>query len=146
MTPEVNRFDITEKTGYSGAWVIMFILLVAGIVVWFAFSALAALIIAAAGMLVSLFFRLHGKKRVGHSLEINDRGMVFYEEEQARCIAFSEIKQIKFSRMPGKKDVYIIETTLGNKRTLNPEDYENGGVLRARLQESFTAYNCPIIN
>lgn len=140
----MNRFDITEKTGYSGAWIIMFILFVAGIVVWFAFSAVAALIIALAGMLVSLFFRLRGKKRVGHSLELNDRGMVFYEEEQARCIAFSEIKQIKFSRIPGKKDVFIIETTVGNKRALNPEDYENGGVLRARLEESFTAYNCRI--
>ncbi|MEN6388927.1 MAG: hypothetical protein ABFD04_00805 [Syntrophomonas sp.] len=142
----MNRFDITEKTGYSGAWIIMFILFLAGIVVWFAFSAIAALLIAAAGMLVSLFFRLRGKKRVGQSIELNDRGMVFYEEEQARCIAFSEIKQITFSKIPGKKDVYIIETTVGNKRTLNPEDYENGGVLRTRLQESFTAYNCRIIS
>lgn len=141
----MNRFDITEKTGYSGAWIIMFILFVAGIVVWFAVSAIAALIIAAAGMLLSLLFRLRGKKRIGQSLEINDRGMVFYEEEQARCIAFSEIKQIKFSKVPGKRGVYIIETTVGNKRTLNPEDYENGGVLKARLQESFTAYNCRII-
>ncbi|MEN6350300.1 MAG: hypothetical protein ABFD08_13000 [Syntrophomonas sp.] len=142
----MNRFDITEKTGYSGAWIIMSILLLAGIVVWFAVSAVAALVIAAVGMLVSLFFRLRGKKRVGRSIELNDRGMVFYEEEQARCIAFSEIKQIKFSRMPGKRDVYIIETTVGNKCTLNPEEYENGGVLRTRLEQSFTAFNCRIIS
>lgn len=142
----MNRFDISEKTGYSGAWIVMFILFAAGIVVWLAFSAMAAFIIAAVGMLFSLFFRLRGKKRVGRSLEINDRGMIFYEEEQARCIAFSEIKQIKYSRIPGQKDVFVIETTVGNKRTLNPYDYENGGLLRNRLQESFAAYNCRIIS
>lgn len=141
----MNRFDITEKTGYSGTWMVLLVIFVSGIVVWFAFSALAALVIAAVGMLVSIFFRLRGKKRIGHSIELNDRGMVFYEEEQARCIAFSEIKQIKYSRVPGQKDVYIIETKVGNKRTLNPEDYENGGVLRTKLEQSFTAYNCRII-
>lgn len=141
----MTHFEITERTGYSTAWVFLAVLLVAGIVAWWLISAFATLIIAGVGLAVSVFFRLRGKKKVGAKLELNDKGITFYDAEQIRCIAFSEIKHIKYSKLPGMEECFTIVTTVGNKRTLNPEDYENGDVLKEKLMQRFSAYNCRIL-
>ena len=142
----MNRFEITEHTGYSTSWIFLAVLFVAGIIVWFTFSAVAALIIAAVGLVLTAFFRLKGKKRIGGQLELNEKGMIFYEEDQARCIAFNEIKYVKFTKRLGVGQFFVIETTVGNKRTLNPEEYERGDQLRERLIRSFDMHNCKIIS
>ncbi len=142
----MSRFEITESTGYSSSWIVMALLFVAGIVIWLAVSALAALMIALIGIATAAFFRLRGRKRIGDHLELNDRGMVFCEAGELRCIAFNEIKIIKRTRhTPWGEESFLIETRIGNKKSLNPQDYEQWEQLRERLLRSFAEYECRML-
>lgn len=138
------RFEITEKTGYSGAWVFLFLLFIAGVVLWLCGWTWAALGIAVFGLLAAGYFRLRGKKKVGGHLELTDNGIIFWDEEETRCIAFNEIKYVKYSRFLGVgEETYLIETTVGRKRALKIQDYENCEQLREHLNRKFEAFECP---
>ncbi|WP_054697743.1 hypothetical protein [Syntrophomonas palmitatica] len=137
----MKRYDVSEKSWYPSSWVWLALLFLAGLLVWRTVSSLYAAAIAAAGLIIMIFTNQRGKKRVGDYIELNDKGMVFCESGQHHCIAFSEIKTIKKTGITGDP-AYMIETTVGNKKRLQPDDYENGAELRDELEKCFAAHNC----
>ncbi|HWP95650.1 MAG TPA: hypothetical protein VN426_02290 [Syntrophomonadaceae bacterium] len=142
----MSRFEITEKTSYSSAWILLFVLFLAGIVVWLTGWPRVALGIAVVGLVAAALSRLRGKKKVGNHLELNDKGIIFWDPAETRCIAFNEIKSVKYSRFMGiGEETFLIETTVGTKKTVKPQEYENCDQLRERLRKSFNEFNCNIV-
>ncbi|MGR6837516.1 hypothetical protein [Syntrophomonas erecta] len=139
----MNRYYVTEKSWHSEVWIWFALLLIAGFFIWRVFSPLAAMPVALLGILLLLFIKYKGQKKVGDLIEINDKGMTFSRGGEQSCIAFNEIKSIKESRnLPVGPNYYIIQTGNGNKCKLQPDEYENGMELRDKLQHNFEKNNC----
>jgi len=139
----LHRYSISEKSWYSESWLWLAALFIAAILAWVFFSPLYTLGIAGLGFAISLFLRSRGKKRVGDYIELTDKGIIFGESGDHSCIAYNEIKTIKFSRswLPSQP-AFLLETRIGNKKKLQPDDYENGDELREQLNRGFTTFNC----
>lgn len=141
----LRRYTISEKSWYSESWIWLALLFIAAILAWKFLSSTYTVAIAGAALIILLFIRSRGTKRIGDYIELTDNGIIFCEAGEHSCIAFNEIKLIKHSRslLPGDPAI-LLETSIGNKKKLQPDDYENGGELRQKLSESFTAFNCKI--
>jgi hypothetical protein len=122
------------------------LLFISGIIVWVKVSALAAMVTALAGFGAAAFIRFGGRKRGGGHIELNDRGITFCEDGEFRCIAFTEIKRIKKTKSGWGEESFLIETRVGNKKSLNLQDYERWELLRERLLKSFAEYECRILH
>lgn len=139
----MRRYDISEKSWYSDSWLWLGILFVAAILAWVFLSPVYTMAIAGVGLVMLLIIKSQGKKRIGNYIELTDNGITFCEAGEHSCIAYNEIKYIKCSSswMPGDP-AFLLETRIGNKKKVQPDDYENGDELRRLLNESFTAFNC----
>ena len=137
----MKRYEISAKSWYPNTWVWLALLFLAALLVWKTVSSLYAAAMAGLGLLVMVFADKRGQKRVGDYIELNDKGMVFCESGQHHCIAFNEIKKIKAARSILGEPAYVIETTIGNKKRLQPDDYENGPELRDELKKNFENHN-----
>ncbi len=137
----MKRYEISGKSWYPNTWIWLALLFLAALLVWKTVSSLYAASIAALGLVIMIFMDKRGKKRVGDYIELNDKGMIFCESNAHHCIAFNEIKKIKESKVMTGDPAYVIETTVGNKKRLQPDDYENGSELRDELKKNFKAHN-----
>lgn len=139
----MRRYTISEKSWYSESWIWLALLFFAAILVWIFLSPLYTMAIAGVAVIILLVIKSRGRRRIGDYIELTDNGIIFCEAGEHSCIAYNEIKLIKFSRslVPGDP-AFLLETSIGNKKKLQPDDYENGAELRQHLNESFTAFNC----
>lgn len=142
----MRRYVISEKSWQSESWIWLGALFIMAILAWIFLSPLYTLGIAALGLLLASLIRLKGKKRIGDFIELTDNGIIFCEAGDHSCIAYNEIKSIKLSSswLPGDP-AFLLETTIGNKRKLQPDDYDNGGELRNHLHANFNAFDCKFI-
>lgn len=133
----MTRYEISDNSWHSDAWVWLVLLLIAGFAVWRLLSSLAALGIALMGLILIVVIRYKGKKRVGDYVEIDDKVIIIGEKDENFCITFDEIKKVKSSRILSLlgEPAFIIETSTGTRRWLQPDDYENGASLRKQLTE-----------
>lgn len=141
----MRRYVVSEKSWYSESWLWLGALFIIAILTWKFLGPLYPLAIAAAGLVLASLIKIRGKRRVGDYIELTDNGIVFCEAGDHSCIAYNEIKNIKFatSWLPGDP-AFLLETTIGNKRKLQPDDYENGSELREQLNASFQAFACKL--
>jgi len=142
VTP-LRRYVVSEKSWYSESWLWLGALFISALLVWKFFGSIYALAIAALGLFLASMIRFRGKKRVGDYIELTDTGIVFGEAGDHSCIAYNEIKNIKLAKswLPGDP-AFLLETSIGNKKKLQPDDYENGNELREQLNASFQAFEC----
>ena len=140
---KVTRYEVTEKTRYSDEWIWLLLLLVIGFVVWRLVSSLAALGIAIAGLIIVMGLRSKGQKRVGDYVELDDKAIILGQNGETYCITFAEIKKVKTSRLRSLLGgpSFIIETSTGTRRWVQPDDYENGEQLREKLTQCFEQLN-----
>lgn len=140
---DLTRYEVTEKTHYSNNWIWLLLLLVIGFAVWRLYSALAAFGIALAGLAILMFLRSKGQNQVGDHVELNDNALILGQNGESSCIDFGEIKKVKTSLILSllSGPVFIIETSTGNKRRIQPDDYENGQQLRDELNQRFKHFN-----
>lgn len=138
----VHRYEVTEKSWYSESWVWLGGLFILAILAWIFLSPLYTLGIAALGLLITILIRFRGKKRVGDYIELTDNGIIFGESGEHSCIAYNEIKYITYARSWPGEPAFQLETTVGNKKKLQPDDYENGDELRQQLNKNFKLFNC----
>lgn len=138
----MTRYEGTENK-YSDAWIWLVLLLVIGFIIWRLFSALAAFGIALFGLIILVIIRTKGKKRSGDYIEVSDKSLTIGQNGQHFCITFNEIKKIKTSRIFSLlgEPAFVIETSTGTKRWLQPDDYENGQQLREQLNKRFEEFN-----
>ena len=123
----MRRYSISEKSWYSESWIWLGALFVIAILAWIFFSPLYTLAIAGLGLVILLIIRFRGKKRVGDYIELTEKGILFCESGAHSCIAYNEIKNIKYSSswLPGDP-AFLLETSIGNKKKVQPDEYENG--------------------
>lgn len=139
----MRRYVISERSWYSESWLWLGALFIIAILAWKFFGPFYTLAIAALGLLLASFIKIRGKRRVGDYIELTDNGIVFCEAGDHSCIAYNEIKKIKLANswLPGDP-AFLLETSVGNKKKLQPDDYENGGELRDQLNTSFQTFAC----
>jgi len=132
----MKRYTVTAASRHSVNWLPLLILLIAGIVAWHFISSLVALVLAALGLIIVTWQNRQGKKRLGDYVEVLETGLLFCEGGQSSCIAYSEIKEVQQRKLFGPP-AYIINTAVGNKKRLQPDNYEDGSMLREQLVEHF---------
>ena len=133
---KMKRYSITATSRHSVNWLPLLILLIVGVAAWHFVSSLVALGLAALGLLIVIWQSRQGKKRVGDYVEVLETGILFCEAGQSSCIAYSEIKEVQQRKLFGPP-AYIISTSVGNKKHLQPDDFEDGARLREQLAERF---------
>lgn len=139
----MNTYRVTDRTGYSGSWVLFAVLFILAILAWVYISPLGTLGIAAIGFIATGFNWWQGKKIVGDQIELTAEGIIFVHGSDSNCIAYNEIKSIKEARTWFSEPFYQIKTARSTVK-LQPENYENGDVMRQKLQEAFAQFNCPV--
>lgn len=145
MTP-LRRYIVSEKSWYSESWLWLGALFIIAILAWIFLSPLYTIAIAALGLVMATIIRSKGKKRIGDYVELTDNGIIFCEAGDHSCIAYNEIKNIKLSSSWLPSDpAFLLETSIGNKKKLQPDDYENGDELREMLNANFKAFECKFI-
>lgn len=139
----LTRYEISDNSWHSDAWIWLVLLLAAGFAVWRLLSPLAALGIALLGLLLIVVIRYKGKKRVGGYVEVDDKIIIIGEKGENYCITFDEIKKVKTSRIFSLlgEPAFIIETSTGTRRWLQPDDYENSASLRKQLTQQLEKIN-----
>lgn len=139
----MTRYEVTEKTRYSDNWIWLLLLLIIGFAVWRLYSPLAGLAIAVLGLAILLYSRSRGQKRVGDYVEVSDKTIIWGQNGESWCVTFSEIKKVKTNRLKSlfSGPSFVIETSTGTKRWLQPDDYENGDQLRQELVQRFEQLN-----
>jgi hypothetical protein len=139
----LTRYEVTDSTRYSKAWIWLLSLLIIGFATWRLYSSLAAFLIAVAGLILLMILRSKAKKSVGNYVELNDKVMIFGQGGENRCITFGEIKKVKTTRIGSLLGgpAYIIETSTGNQYRVQPDDYENGQQLREELTQRLEQLN-----
>ncbi|MDD3852045.1 MAG: hypothetical protein PHD40_00140 [Syntrophomonadaceae bacterium] len=138
----LSRYEVTDKTRFTDSWIWLTLLLIVGFIVWRTVSSLAALSIALAGMIIIGLIYRSSKQHVGNTVEITDQAMIFKDADQQSCIAFNEIKKVKTNRLLSLlgDPAFIIETSTGKKRWLQPDDYNNGEKLREELNRHLNVF------
>lgn len=139
----VTRYEITEKTRYSDNWIGLLLLLIIGFAIWRLYSPLAGLGIAVLGLIMVINIRWGGRKRVGDYVEVDDKAIIIGQKGENSCVSFSEIKKVKTSRMKSwfSAPAFVIETSTGTIRWVQPDDYQNGEQLRDELTRRFEQLN-----
>lgn len=140
---KLTRYEVTESTRYSNAWIGLLLLLVIGFAAWRWYSSLAAFLIAVAGLALLVILRSKGRTSVGNYMELDDKVMIFNQSGESRCITFGEIKKVKTARIGSLLGgpAYIIETSTGNQYRVQPDEYENGRQLREELAQRLEELN-----
>ncbi|MGE5389464.1 MAG: hypothetical protein ACM3PE_00195 [Deltaproteobacteria bacterium] len=142
----MRRYIVSEKSWYSESWLWLGALFIIAILAWIFLSPLYTIAIAALGLVMATIIRSKGKKRIGDYVELTDNGIIFCEAGDHSCIAYNEIKNIKLSSSWLPSDpAFLLETSIGNKKKLQPDDYENGDELREMLNANFKAFECKFI-
>ena len=138
----LSRYEVTDKTNYTDSWIWLTLLLIAGFIVWRTVSSLAALIIALGGIIIIGLIYRSSKKNIGNTVEITEQAMIFMDGDQQSCIAFNEIKKVKTNRFISLLGgpTFVIETSTGKKRWLQPAYYHNGEKLREELNRHLNVF------
>jgi len=138
----LSRYEVTDQTRFTDSWIWLTLLLIAGIIVWRTVSSLAALIIALAGIIIIGLIYRSSKQHIGNTVEITEQAMIFKDGDQQSCIAFNEIKKVKTNRFLSLLGgpAFVIETSTGKKRWLQPDDYNNGENLRQELNQYLNVF------
>ena len=141
-----NTFKVTERTGYSGAWVALATMFLLALVAWWVVTPVLTLIIALLGIIGTSFYWKQGKKILGDQIELTEKGFTIKQGDEYRCVAYAEIDAIKETKQVFVEKYYQIKTRNNNTFTIKPENYENGEEMRKKLNEAFVKYNCEIEN
>lgn len=138
----LSRYEVTDQTRFTDSWIWLTLLLIAGIIVWRTVSSLAALIIALAGIIIIGLIYRSSKQHIGNTVEITEQAMIFKDGDQQSCIAFNEIKKVKTNRFLSLLGgpAFVIETSTGKKRWLQPDNYNNGEKLREELNQHLNVF------
>lgn len=139
------RFYITDKSWYSGSWLLLGLLLALGIVTWLAGYTMLALVIAAFGLITVVAKHTKGKQNIGNYIEIQENNLLFSESAQTVTIPYENINLIKYVKLKiWQEPVCLVQTKDGKEKNIQPSYYENHETLREQLNKTCESHQIQV--